>query len=302
MSPEQFDREVRDLARNLTGDGGLSRYQQLSRQRNVARWVDRHSGMCKTLLSLDPLDDATVWTAFNTAIASARVASQDGDERTWDQLQTDAIVDHITRPSGESGDGGQFVEVSVLIDTQALLHGGDATVAETADGQPLPVEVIRRLCCDGSLVPIWLASDFEVLAVGRSAGWPPGSSGGRYGRCTGRAVFRVARLGSITAGSITSPSGNTPARPISTTWCRSVNDITIWSTRVAGPLNCIPDDASHCTDPTAPFPSTAAPPTASRRSPTVILASTQGAHHQTTAAEVAEELQLALHQITANAP
>jgi hypothetical protein len=37
MSPEQFDREVRDLARDLAGDGGLSRHQQLRRQRNVRR-------------------------------------------------------------------------------------------------------------------------------------------------------------------------------------------------------------------------------------------------------------------------
>ena len=62
------------------------------------RWVDKHTGMCKTLLSLDPLDDAKVWTAFNAAVGSARAANQNGDDRTWDQLQTDAIVDHITRP------------------------------------------------------------------------------------------------------------------------------------------------------------------------------------------------------------
>ena len=58
MSPERFDREVGDLARDLAGDGGLSRHEQLRRQRNVARWVDKHTGMCKTLLTLDPLDDA----------------------------------------------------------------------------------------------------------------------------------------------------------------------------------------------------------------------------------------------------
>ena len=166
MSPEEFDREVGDFARDLAGDGGSSRHEWLRRQRNVARWVDRHSGMCKTLLTLDPLDDAKVWTAFNAAVAAARAVDQDGDDRTWDQLQTDAIVDHITRAS----DGDQAApgaEVAVLVDYQALVHGGDGRVAETADGQPLPVEVIRRLCCDGTIVPVWLSSGHEVLAVGR---------------------------------------------------------------------------------------------------------------------------------------
>ncbi len=170
MSPEQFDHEVRDLARDLAGDGGLSRHERLRRQRNVRRWVDKHTGMCKTLLSLDPLDDAKLWTAFNAAIGrTARAVNQDGDDRTWDQLQTDAIVDHITRPTGDSAatGAGQVAEVSVLIDYTALLHGGQAKVAETSDGQQLPVEVIRRLCCDGTIVPVWLAGDHEVLAVGR---------------------------------------------------------------------------------------------------------------------------------------
>ncbi len=52
MTPEAFDREVGDLARSLSGDGGLSHHERLRRQRNVRRWVDRHSGMSKTLHSV----------------------------------------------------------------------------------------------------------------------------------------------------------------------------------------------------------------------------------------------------------
>ena len=65
-----------------------------------------HSGMCKTLLTLDPLDDAKVWTAFNAAVATARAVNQDNDDRTWDQLQADAIVDHLTRQSQRRWSGG----------------------------------------------------------------------------------------------------------------------------------------------------------------------------------------------------
>ena len=194
MTPEQFDREVRGLARDLAGDGGLSRHEQLRRQRNVARWVDKHTGMCKTLLTLDPLDDAKVWTAFNAATAAARAVNQDDDERTWDQLQTDAIVDHITRPTGDNG-GGLGAEVSVLIDYTALLHGGEAKVAETSDGQSLPVEVIRRLCCDGTIVPVWLGTDHEVLAVGRQCRLAT-----RAQRRALRAMYRTCCMPGCTVG------------------------------------------------------------------------------------------------------
>ena len=84
--------------------------------------------MCKTLLTLDPLDDAKVWTAFNAAVGSVRAASQDGDERTWDQLQTDAIVDHITRPHTDAQRwwwvGGRGVGAHRLPGVGAR-HGGD---------------------------------------------------------------------------------------------------------------------------------------------------------------------------------
>ena len=209
MTPEQFDREVRGLARDLAGDGGLSRHEQLRRQRNVARWVDKHTGMCKTLLTLDPLDDAKVWTAFNAATAAARAVNQDDDERTWDQLQTDAIVDHITRPTGDNG-GGLGAEVSVLIDYTALLHGGEAKVAETSDGQTLPVEVIRRLCCDGTIVPVWLGTDHEVLAVGRQCRLAT-----RAQRRALRAMYRTCCMPGCTVGfeALPDPSRHVLGKP-----------------------------------------------------------------------------------------
>ena len=164
-TPEQFDRECQDLARNLSGDEGLSRQERLRRDRNVRRWVDKHTGMCKTLLSLDPLADARAWSAINAAVATVRNADQDND-RTWDQLQADVVVDLLTgaRSSGDE----RVPEVSVLIDYQTLLNGlHDASTCETSEGQALPAATLRRLCCEAKIVPIVLGGAGEVLDVGR---------------------------------------------------------------------------------------------------------------------------------------
>ena len=56
----------------------------------------------------------------------------------------------------------------MLIDLATLLTGlHDHSVAETADGHPLPVASLRRLCCDAVLVPVVLDGAGAVVDVGR---------------------------------------------------------------------------------------------------------------------------------------
>jgi hypothetical protein len=167
LSPEQLEAEARHLARNVTGDDGVSRQERLRRERNLRRWNDRHTGMCHTKLSLDPLADAQVWTSINAALAAARVAEQSADDRTWDQLQADVVVDLIT--GARSGGGRAVPEVSVLIDYQTLLDGlHDAAVCETSEGQALPPDTVRRLCCDAEVIPVVFGDDGVLLDLGRS--------------------------------------------------------------------------------------------------------------------------------------
>jgi hypothetical protein len=165
-TPERFARHVDAMVRRVAADDGLARQERLRQQRCVRRWVDRDTGMFNTRLSLDPLADATVWTSINAAISAARSVDQSDDERTFDQIQADVVVDLII--GARAGGGRALPEVSVLVDYTSLVDGlHDASVCETADGQPIPVATLRRLCCDADIIPIVLGGDGEVLDVGR---------------------------------------------------------------------------------------------------------------------------------------
>ena len=167
MPVAEFERQCQNLGRILAGDDGISRHERHRKARRVKRWVDRQTGMCKTLIELEAETDGAMWTAINAAIAAARADNEDAD-LTFDQLQTDAVVNLIT---GARSTDQRVPEISVLIDYHTLLNGlHDRSTCETSDGNPLPVETIRRLCCDGDILPIALGGMGEVLDVGRSQG------------------------------------------------------------------------------------------------------------------------------------
>jgi hypothetical protein len=161
---EEFGRECRDLERILSGDEGASRLERQKRARRLKRWIDRTTGMCHTHLELDPESDAKVSAALGEAIAAER-AKADG-ERTWDQLQADALVGLIT---GARSVDRRVPELSVLVDRDTLADGlHERTVCETADGNPLPPDTVRRLGCDAAILPIVLGVGGEALDVGRA--------------------------------------------------------------------------------------------------------------------------------------
>ena len=156
------------LERILSRDDGLSKQARNRRDRNVRRWVDRNTGMCHTHLQLDAETDARVAAALDAAIAAAKTRQQDS-ELTFDQLQADTLVDLITRTPGTASNNDRRVpEVIVLIDLDTLRTGlHDHGVAETADGNPLPADTIRRMCCDADIIPTVLDANGVTIDVGR---------------------------------------------------------------------------------------------------------------------------------------
>ena len=163
-SVEHFGRKVRDLARRLSRDDGLRHHQRLKAQRSVSRWTDRE-GMCHTRISLDPEADARFSAVFDAAVAAERAKPDEG--RTFDQLQADTFITLVTAPAAPGA--RRPAEISVLIDLATVQHGLHETiVCETFDGQPLPPATVRRLACEGEVIPIVLGGDGRVVDVGRA--------------------------------------------------------------------------------------------------------------------------------------
>ena len=157
-------REVQAINAATAGDTAAEESASQRRRSNVKRWVDKFTGMHLTLLELDPLRDAEVWTAIDAQLATDRAA--DGNAKTpWSELRVQAVVNAAKASGGSRSrpEVGVLIAYDRLVDTAAL-----AGVCETVNGIPLPATTVRRMCCDADVFPVVLGSDGEVLDSGRN--------------------------------------------------------------------------------------------------------------------------------------
>ncbi len=209
---DEFDRECRDLARHLTAlhdrDAEVDELERQQAASSVKRWVDRSTGMCNTLVSLDRLRDAQIWKVINDQLGRERSQPPtDGQQPpTFDALKARAVVAVITGTgagveagveAGVDGSGAETgvrsttsasaapsstiapppsrvvgpPEISILCDLETLLTGirSAGAVCETNDGVTLPPDVVRRMACDAHVIPMVLGAQGEVLDQGRRA-------------------------------------------------------------------------------------------------------------------------------------
>jgi len=165
---DTFGQSCRDLARQVTAEHAAgSDVAELERQRaasKIKRWTDRETGMRHTLISLDPVRDQIFWTAVSHSLHKVRC--QPGHAKTpWSQLQVEGLL-----AACSSGDGGDRLPLLILLCDAHTLRSGvhPHTVCETADGTPIPVDVMRGLACGAEIVPVVLNGGGEALAVGRT--------------------------------------------------------------------------------------------------------------------------------------
>jgi hypothetical protein len=82
------------------------------------------------------------------------------------QQQADALVEisksYLAGGSGKKSSTADHYQVTVHVDEKALRGNPDAQ-----SKSDLPIETVRRLCCDGSLVPVTEDENHNPLNVGR---------------------------------------------------------------------------------------------------------------------------------------
>jgi hypothetical protein len=216
-------------------DAAVLEYLAQCDQSRFRSWVDRDTGMCNTLVSLDPVRGAMLRSALDAYMR--RLQREPGNAGiAWNQLEVQAFINAVTAGvtptsasntaatrtgvsgngvsgNGVSGNGvvagspsgpngmpstvGEIVdaivaashtvepaevcasvldaqlrvpEIAVLVDWHTLTNGAhEHGICETSDGIPLPVDTVRRLCCQAEILPVVLNGAGQVLDQGRTA-------------------------------------------------------------------------------------------------------------------------------------
>jgi hypothetical protein len=136
---------------------------ELDRQRTaskVKRWTDRDTGMKQTLISLDPLRDASLHAVIDAHLATLR---QDpaNQNRPFDELKIEAVMAAVNTSTGATGQ--RVPEIVIHVDHESACHGRHAdTVCETVDGQPMPISTVQRLCCEAIITAVIVNPDGTI--------------------------------------------------------------------------------------------------------------------------------------------
>ena len=124
--------------------------------------MDRAGDRLKhTLISLDPLRDASLHAVIDAHLATLRQDPANRD-RPFDQLKVEAVM--IAVNAGQPTH--RIPDVVVHVDHESLCHGRhDDTVCETIDGRPMPVSTVQRLCCEAVLQAVIVQPDGTVDSI-----------------------------------------------------------------------------------------------------------------------------------------
>jgi len=106
---------------------------------------------------------------LSTDLGNSAPAAFEKEENSWSNTQASALtslcrsfLDGYSQTTVESSPAADHYQVVVHVDETALKGSGEGA-------SELPLETVRRLCCDGSVVPVVENASGEPLNVGRKS-------------------------------------------------------------------------------------------------------------------------------------
>lgn len=169
----------KELAAAISRTGRLSKPERdqdrEDRRAKAARSLTKGPGPCGMStyrVVLEPEGAAVLDSALAALSGPVKGPEGEPDPRPATQRRADALVEIIRRGVSSPGEEPQTekAQVVVTIGLDALLEGVQGA-GVTSTGEVLPPGVVRRMACDGGIIPAVLGGKGEVLDLGRAARW-----------------------------------------------------------------------------------------------------------------------------------
>lgn len=163
-SPEDFKRTCQQTLAKVQHDAGVARAERQKSETRLSRRIDA-SGMHHVNATYHPEMGEAVNNVINRQI-DALIASKQYPDADRQQLAAYAMHDLLV--GGHQQARPVEAEITLIIDADTLcsdLH--DHSVCEYTSGVPVPPETVRRMCCNGRLIPLVIGQNGVPLDMGR---------------------------------------------------------------------------------------------------------------------------------------
>ena len=175
MSASQFDQLVKETAKSVVADDGLSTFERQKRE-TFFKMRTEADGCLSVSGKFDPISASILKSKIGRFVEAM---FHSGDKEVpvevmpWvepnDHRQAQALIASVNGASESASDVPARAEIVVHVDLETLQHGLHAGgTCRTALGADLPVETVRRLACEAEILPVVLDGRSVPIDVGRS--------------------------------------------------------------------------------------------------------------------------------------
>ena len=175
MTASQFDQLVKETAKSVVADDGLSTFERQKRE-TFFKMRTEADGCLSVSGKFDPISASILKSKIGRLVENM---FHSGDKEVpvevmpWiepnDHRQAQALIALVNGASESVSDVQARAEIVVHVDLETLqlgLHAGGT--CRTALGADLPVETVRRLACEAEILPVVLDGRSVPIDVGRS--------------------------------------------------------------------------------------------------------------------------------------